>query len=154
MTTRIVILLRVVLAVGFMGCLGIQALLIASVFLDPTDSAGAAETAVVAILVIGLICVEVAMVCVWQLLILVGRGTVFSPAAFRWVDHIIRTIGIAAILVLILGYIVGEIDDAPGVILIGAVPALLVAGVAMLVYVQRMLLVQAVGFSTELEAVI
>lgn len=154
MNARIVALLRGVLVVGLIGCVAVQALLISMLFLDPSDVAVGARVAAVIVVVLGFLCVEVAMVCVWRLLTLVARGAVFSPVAFRWVDVIIGAIGVAAVLVLILGYIVGEVDDAPGVILVGAVLALLVAGVAMIVYVQRMLLVQAAGFSAELEAVI
>ncbi|MGD7003339.1 DUF2975 domain-containing protein [Corynebacterium halotolerans] len=154
MPQKIIALLRGILIVGLLGCLGIQALLTAMLFLDPADSYRGARIAAVSVIVIGFVCVEVALACVWQLLTLVRRGKVFSPLAFRWVDVIIGAITVAAVLVLILGYIVGEVDDDPGVILIGAVLALLVAGVALIVYVQRMLLVQAAGFSAELDAVI
>lgn len=154
MPQKIIALLRGILIVGFLGCLGIQALLTAMLFLDPADSYRGARIAAVSVIVLGFVCVEVALACVWQLLTLVRHGKVFSPLAFRWVDVIIGAITVAAVLVLILGYIVGEVDDAPGVILIGAVLALLVAGVALIVYVQRMLLVQAAGFSAELDAVI
>lgn len=157
MNTRIVALVRGVIALGLIGCLGVQALLVAMLFIDPTETAGSAATArlaAVMVMILGLVCVQVSAVCVWRLLTLVRRGTVFSPAAFRWVDVIIGAIGVASVLVLVLGYILGEVDDAPGVILVGAVLALLVAGVALIVYVQRMLLAQATGFSAELEAVI
>lgn len=153
MNTRIVALLRGVIILGLVGCLGVQALLVTMLVVDSADTT-LPRIAAVVVVVLGLVCVQVAAVCVWRLLTLVRRGTVFSPAAFRWVDVIIGAIGVTSVLVLLLGYILGEADDAPGLILVGAVLALLVAGVALVVYVQRMLLVQATGFSTELEGVI
>lgn len=153
MNTRIVALLRGVIILGLVGCLGVQALLVTMLVVDSADTT-LPRIAAVVVVVLGLVCVQVAAVCVWRLLTLVRRGTVFSPAAFRWVDMIIGAIGVTSVLVLLLGYILGEADDAPGLILVGAVLALLVAGVALVVYVQRMLLVQATGFSTELEGVI
>lgn len=155
MNTRLIRILQAVVILGLLGCVGIQALLLAAPFFDPGDpAAGNGRGVAIAVIVAGFICVEVAMVCVWRLLGFVARGTVFSPASLRWVDVIIGAIAVGAIPVLILGYIVGELDDAPGLILVFAVLSLLVAGVALVVWVQRMLLVQAVGFSAELEQVI
>ena len=44
------------------------------------------------ITVLGMVTVQVAVVCVWQLVAMVRRGTVFSPAAFRYVDIVIGAI--------------------------------------------------------------
>lgn len=51
------------------------------------------------ITILGMVTVQVALVCVWRLVTMVRRGTVFSHAAFRYVDAVIGAI-VAAALVL------------------------------------------------------
>ena len=41
------------------------------------------------IAILGMGSVQVAVVCVWRLVMMVRRGTVFSHAAFRYVDGVI-----------------------------------------------------------------
>ena len=54
-----------------------------------------------AIVVLGIVCVQVTAVCVWQLLTMVRRDTVFSAAAFRYVDVIIDA-AVASLLAIAL----------------------------------------------------
>lgn len=150
--------LQGIVILGGLGVLVIQGFLIATPFFaqDSSDNptAGLGPYLAIIILVLGFLCVEVALVAVWRLLGFVGHGTVFSPASLRWVDLIIGAVSVAAALVLILSYVVAQLDDAPGLVVVGAVLALLVAGVALVVWVQRMLLVQATSYAAELEQVI
>jgi len=89
--------------------------------------------------------VQVALVCIWRLVTMVRRGTVFSHAAFRYVDGMIGAI-VAAALVWFAVTIInapGQRDD-PGVTAIMAGIGVAILGVALIVYVLRMLLAQAV----------
>ncbi|QGU04440.1 DUF2975 domain-containing protein [Corynebacterium comes] len=154
MSLQVTVLLRGILVIGLLVCLTVQVLAAGGLLFGDGTAPLTAKVVLAVAAVLGLACVEVAIVSVWRLVSLVRQNTVFSPAAFRWVDAIIGAIVGAAFFVLLAGYVVAEVDDAPGLILVTAVLSLLIAGVALIVYVQRMLLVQATGFSAELEAVI
>ncbi|WP_338324765.1 DUF2975 domain-containing protein [Nonomuraea polychroma] len=52
--------------------------------------------------VLFVVTVEVVLVCVWRLVTMVRRGTVFSHAAFRYVDIVIGAIVAAALPVFAL----------------------------------------------------
>jgi hypothetical protein len=102
-------------------------------------------TALRVITILGMLSVQVALVCVWRLVTMVRRGTVFSHAAFRYVDWVIGAI-VAAALVWFAATIInapGQRDD-PGVTIIMAGIGVSILGVALIVYVLRMLLAQAV----------
>ena len=102
------------------------------------------------IIVLGIVTVQVTMVCVWRLLTMVRRGTVFSSAAFRYVDVVIGAITVAALLMFALGVVLAPGETvAPGVVLLIGGAAVLIAGVALVVIVLRMLLAQAVARDTE-----
>lgn len=154
MSSRIIAALRGILVLGLLVCLAAQVFVAGGLLLGGGAAPMSARVVLAVVVVLGVACVQVAIVAVWRLLSLVRRKAVFSPAAFRWVDLIIGALAGAALLVLPAGYVVAEVDDAPGVILVSVVLALLIAGIALVVHVQRMLLVQATGFSTELEGVI
>ncbi|MGI5287770.1 DUF2975 domain-containing protein [Nonomuraea polychroma] len=102
------------------------------------------------ITVLFVVAVEVVLVCVWRLVTMVRRGTVFSHAAFRYVDIVIGAIVAAALPVFALGVLLAPGDPVPpGMVLLigGAVVAIL--GVALIVLVLRMLLAQAVARDIE-----
>jgi len=92
----------------------------------------------------------VALVCVWRLVTMARRGTVFSNAAFRFVDVLIGAIVAAALVWFAVTAInaPGQRDD-PGVTLIMGGIGVGILGVALLVLVLRMLLVQAVARDVE-----
>ncbi|MCS5479879.1 DUF2975 domain-containing protein [Corynebacterium sp. YIM 101645] len=154
MSTKITVLLRGILILGLLTCLAAQIFIPTGLFLGDATAPVPAKITLSIAVVLGLVCIQVAIVAVWRLVSLVRQNTVFSPASFRWVDTVIVAIITASVFVLLAGYVVAEVDDAPGLILVTGVLALLIAGVGLVVYVQRMLLVQATGFSAELEAVI
>lgn len=90
--------------------------------------------------------VQVCAVCVWKLLTMVERGTVFTSADFRWVDVIIGAIAVEAVLIVAFGAAAAPSNgDSPGVVLLIGRVGVLAAGVALIVLVQRMLLAQAVA---------
>jgi hypothetical protein len=100
--------------------------------------------------ILGMVSVQVALVCVWRLVTMVRRGTVFSHAAFRYVDVMIGAI-VAAALVWFAVTIInapGQRED-PGVTVIMGGIAVGILGVALIVLVLRMLLTQAVARDVE-----
>ncbi|WP_137295301.1 DUF2975 domain-containing protein [Nocardioides dongxiaopingii] len=148
-------LLRLVLAGGLAGSLVVQAVLVPLLAADLDDVDAAVRWPVVAIVVLGIVTIQVAMVCVWRLVTMVRGDTVFSDAAFRLVDVLIGAIAAAAVLALALGVVLAPGEDvAPGVVLLLGGLGVLVAGVALTVLVMRALLAQATAMRTELEAVI
>ena len=107
-------------------------------------------TAMRVITILGMLAVQVALVCVWRLVTMVRRGTVFSHAAFRYVDGVIGAIVAAALLWFAVTIVnaPGQRDD-PGVTVIMTGIGVAVLGVALIVYVLRMLLAQAVARDVE-----
>jgi hypothetical protein len=143
--------LRAVLVVVFAGTAFVQALMLWTLVSgdDPEDGA-LPLTAFRVLTLLGLVSVQVALVCVWRLVAMVRRGTVFSHAAFRYVDVMIGAI-VATALVWFAVTIVnapGQRDD-PGVTVIMGGIGLGILGVALIVLVLRMLLAQAVARDVE-----
>lgn len=116
------------------------------------EQAGAPEAARIAFLVIvvlGILCVQVVAICVWRLLTMVRRGTVFSNGAFKFVDIIFWAVSAAAVLVFSIAVLLAPGDVAPGVVLLICGAALMVGGVALVIRVLRTLLAQAVARDVE-----
>jgi hypothetical protein len=141
--------LRGVLAVVFVGTVLVQVLMVWTLF-TKADDGTLPLTQFRIITILGLVTVEVTLVCVWRLVTMVRRGTVFSHAAFRYVDIVIGAI-VAAALVWFAVTIInapGQRDD-PGVSAIMAGIGLAILGVALIVFVLRTLLAQAVAREVE-----
>src|ERR1700760_1748669 len=143
--------LRVVLAGVLAGTVLVQALM-AWVLVsgsDPEDGS-LPLTAFRVITIVGLTSVEVIGVCVWRLGTMVRRGTVFSHAAFRYVDVVSGAIVAAALAWFAVAAVnaPGQRDD-PGVTLIMGGVGVAILGVALLVLLLRMLLAQAVARDVE-----
>ncbi|GAB3903711.1 DUF2975 domain-containing protein [Kibdelosporangium lantanae] len=141
--------LRAVLLVVFAGAVFLQVGMVWALFGKPADGP-MPLTPMRVIVILGMVTVEVAVVCVWRLVAMVRRGTVFSHAAFRYVDIVIGTIVAAALLWFAVTAInaPGQRDD-PGVTLIMAGIGVAILGVALIVLVLRMLLAQAVARDVE-----
>jgi len=143
--------LRAVLAVVLVGTVLVQAGMLWALISgsDPEDGS-LPLTALRVITILGVLAVQVALVCVWRLVTMVRRGTVFSHAAFRYVDGVIGAIVAAALgwFAVTIVNAPGQRDD-PGVTVIMAGIGVAVLGVALIVYVLRMLLVQAVARDVE-----
>ncbi|MFG2350846.1 DUF2975 domain-containing protein [Streptomyces phaeochromogenes] len=143
--------LRAVLGVVLTGTVFVQAGMVWVLVSgsDPEDgSLPLAPLRVITIL--GMMSAQVALVCVWRLVTMVRRGTVFSHAAFRYVDGVIGAIAGAALLWFTVTAInaPGQRDD-PGVTVIMGGIGLAILGVALIVLVLRMLLAQAVTRDVE-----
>lgn len=153
MGTLTVLALRVVLAMVLAGSLFVQAVMVPllAVDLDGLEPEYSyVRTALVVVVVLGIVTIQVVLVCVWRLLTMVRRGTVFSHAAFRYVDIVIGAVAAAALLTFGLGVILAPGEAvAPGVVLLIGGAGVLVACVALIVVVLRMLLTQAVARDAE-----
>ncbi|MCM0616215.1 DUF2975 domain-containing protein [Arthrobacter sp. TS-15] len=148
-----ILALRVVIALVLAGSLFVQVRMVPLLSTDLVE-AGAPDgprIALLAIVVLGILCVQVVAVCVWRLLTMVRRGTVFSHRAFRFVDVIFGAIAIASVLMFGIAVILAPGEIAPGVVLLICGAALLIGGVALVVLVMRTLLAQAVARDAEAE---
>ncbi|MFE8018076.1 DUF2975 domain-containing protein [Streptomyces antibioticus] len=143
--------LRAVLAVVFTGTVFVQALMMWVLVSgnDPEDGS-LPLTALRVVTILGIGTVQVALVCVWRLVSMVRRGTVFSHAAFRYVDVIIGAIVAAALVwFTVTGLNAPGQRDDPGVTLIMGGIGVAILGIALIVLVLRMLLAQAVARDVE-----
>ncbi|MFD5102907.1 DUF2975 domain-containing protein [Streptomyces albidochromogenes] len=148
-----VLALRVVLVVLLAGSVFVQAVMVPLLAddLKGLDSDFAyLRTPFLVITVLGVVTVQVVLVCVWRLVTMVRRGTVFSDAAFRYVDIVLGAVVAAALLVFALGVVLAPGEAvAPGVVLLLGGVGVAVLGVALIVLVLRMLLAQAVARDVE-----
>jgi hypothetical protein len=143
--------LRVVLVVLLTGTVLIQVAMVWTLISgnDPEDGS-VPLTALRVITILGMVSIQVALVCVWRLVSMVRRGTVFSHAAFRSVDVMIGAIVSAALVWFAVTAVnaPGQRED-PGVTVIMGGIGLGILGVALIVLVLRMLLAQAVALDGE-----
>jgi len=145
--------LRVVLVAALAGSLFVQAVMVPLVW---SDMNGADQEVLdlraplLLIIVLGIVTTQVVMVCLWRLLTMVRRGTVFSHAAFRYVDIMIAAIASASALVFALGVVLAPGEAvAPGIVLLISGAATVILGIALVVIVMRSLLIQAVSREAE-----
>ncbi|MCX4503613.1 DUF2975 domain-containing protein [Streptomyces anulatus] len=143
--------LRAVLVVVLAGSVFVQALMVWVLVSgsDPEDGS-LPLTPLRVITILGIGTAQVTLVCVWRLVTMVRRGTVFSHAAFRYVDVIIGAIAAAALVWFTVTALnaPGQRED-PGVTLIMGGIGVAILGVALLVLVLRTLLAQAVARDVE-----
>ncbi|MFF9428590.1 DUF2975 domain-containing protein [Streptomyces sp. NPDC014746] len=143
--------LRAVLAVVFTGTVLVQIMMVWVLVSGKDQEEGSLPlTPMRVIVILGMLAAQVALVSVWRLVAMVRKGTVFSHAAFRYVDRVIGAIVAVALLWFAVTVInaPGQRDD-PGVSVIMGGIALAVLGVALIVLVLRMLLAQAVARDVE-----
>ncbi|MFI1712535.1 DUF2975 family protein [Streptomyces sp. PanSC19] len=141
--------LRVVLAVVLTGTVFVQASMVWALATDPEDGS-LPLTPLRLITILGMASAQVALVCVWRLVSMVRRGTVFSHTAFRYVDGVIGAIVAAALLWFAVTAVnaPGQRED-PGVTVIMGGIGVAILGVALIVLLLRMLLAQAVARDVE-----
>ena len=101
-----------------------------------------------------ILCVQVVVVCTWQLLTLVQRDQIFSHGALRWVDGIVAAIAAAWVVLLGVFLYIGFTADDPGLPLLLFLVLLAGAALGLLMVVMRALLRQATTLRTDMEAVI
>ncbi|EHR61176.1 DUF2975 domain-containing protein [Saccharomonospora cyanea] len=151
--------LRAVLAVLLAGSVFVQTVLVPLLAVDLEQLAPSLSylrVPVVVLVLLGVVAVQVVLVCVWRLVSMVRRGTVFSHGAFRYVHVVIGAIVVAALLLFALTAVLASANHhvpgdavAPGMILLLCGGVVAVLGVALIVLVLRMLLAQAVAREAE-----
>ncbi|MEL7978030.1 DUF2975 domain-containing protein [Isoptericola sp. F-RaC21] len=104
--------------------------------------------------VMGLVCVEVVLVCTWRLLTMVRDDRIFSDQALGWVNGIVAAVAGAWLLVLVAFVLLVAAEGLAGLaaLLLGVL--LVGAAVGLLVVVLRALLRQATELRTDLDGVI
>lgn len=144
-----ILVLRVLMAGVLAGTLLVQALTVPLLGADLQEAGPDLEAVrgpVLVIVLLGILAFQATLVCVWRLLTMVRRGTVFSAAAFRWVDTIIGAVAAAAALTVVLGFVLAPGEPVPpGVVALVGGLAVTIAAVALVVVVMRALLAQAVA---------
>ena len=105
--------------------------------------------------ILGLVCVQVAIVCTLRLLGFTQDGRVFTPAAFRWVDGLIASfIGAAAVCLATIVYQSQTVAGPPLWMLALWGGVLTGVALALLTWTMRALLAQAITLRTDMEMVI
>src|SRR5215510_2627271 len=143
--------LRAVLAAVLAGTVFVQAGMVwALVSGSDPENGSLPLTPLRVITILGMVAVQVTLVCVWRLVTMVRRGTVFSHAAFRYVDIVIGAIVAAALVWFAVTALnaPGQRAD-PGVTVIMGGVGVGILGVALIVLLMRMLLAQAVARDAE-----
>lgn len=149
-----IVALRVIIALSLLGSLVVQGMILPAVWRDLEGVELTPRIALVTIAALGVVTLQVSAVCIWQLLTLVRRGAVFSSGAFRYVDVIAASIGVASLLLFVLAALLAPGGTAPGIVgLIGGF-GLVAAGLVLLVLVMRTLLTQATNLRSELDEVV
>jgi len=147
-----VLALRGLIVLLFAGMLFLQVMLFPLLGIDIAEEAPDLvflRWAVVVIGILGVLTVEVVLVCVWRLLTMVKRDTVFSPAAFRFVDVIIGSAVAATLLAVALSFVLAPGEAvAPGIVMVVVIAGVGTTGIALLVLVLRVLLAKAVALDT------
>lgn len=110
---------------------------------------------ILALSIIGLVCVQVAIACTFRLLGFTQRGEVFSSNALRWVDGIIGSSLTGSLVCLAtIVYQSFTVSGPPIWMLLLIVGILAGMSMALLMLVMRTLLVQATMLRSEMDAVI
>ncbi len=159
---RVVLPLRVLLVLVFLALVAAQIWALPELvpdIADPSLEQSFMTWAMLTALVLGLVCVQVVVVCTWQLLTLVATDRIFSQSSMPWVNAIVAAT--VAGWLMLLGafvcayyFIVDEVSDDAVLPALLLVLLLVGAVVGLLMVVMRALLRQATTLRTDMEAVI
>jgi hypothetical protein len=161
-TNQVVLPLRVLLGLVFAALLAAQVWAVPGMLpeiADPSLEQSAMRWVMAGVSIIGLLCVQVVIVCTWQLLTLVRDDRIFSASSLPWVNLIVGALAVGWLMLLgsfVCAYyfIVDEVSDDAALPAVLLVLLLVGAVVGLLVVVMRALLKQATVLRSDLEAVI
>lgn len=159
MRAALPLLLRIVVGLCLLGSLVVQLGLLPMVWLELGTEPPWFRIPLVTILVLGIVCLQVVGVCVWQLLTVLRQGRMFTRAPFRYINAMIAALGSLSVLILGIAVVArfanhatpGD-EIAPGLVALICGASLVAAGVSLLVAVQRSVLAQAVDLHERTEA--
>jgi hypothetical protein len=148
-----VVALRTVLAAMLAGSVFVQVVMVPLMAIDLEEAdpdMAHLQIPFAVIVVLGIVTAQVVLVCVWRLVTMVRRGTVFSEDAFRYVDAMIWAAGAAAVLAFALGVVLAPGNAVPpGMVLLIGGGAVTAAGIGLVILVMRTLLAQAISREAE-----
>jgi hypothetical protein len=107
-----------------------------------------------AVTVFWVLCVEVVVVCTWQLLTLVKTDRIFTATSLVWVNGIVWAIVAGWVTLVAVFLYVGFHASDPGLPLLLFLLTVGVTVLGLLMFVMRALLRQATALRTDMEAVI
>jgi Protein of unknown function (DUF2975) len=107
-----------------------------------------------AVTVFWVLCIQVVIVCTWQLLTLVKKDQIFSEASMVWVNVIIWAVLAAWVVLVGVFLYVGFNAEDPGLPLLLFLMLIGVTVLGLLMVVMRALLRKATTLRTDMEAVI
>ncbi len=147
-----IIALRVVIALALIGSVVVQIMIVPAIWVDLVGAPPVIRICVISIIVLGVLAMQVFALCVWMLLTRIRRGSVFSESSLRYVDIIVGAICTTAVLAFAMGVLLALGEAAPGVVGLVCGAGLVLAGMALLVVVMKMLLRQAIAREREATA--
>jgi hypothetical protein len=159
---QIVLPLRILLALVFAALLAAEIFAVPEMLpelTDPSLEQSFMRWTMRTVLVLGLLCVQVVIVCTWKLLTLVAHDRIFSRSSLPWVNAIVGAIAVGwgmllGAFVCAYYFIVDEVSDDPVLPALLLVLLLIGAVVGLLMLVMRALLRQAMTLRADMEAVI
>ncbi|HZA73624.1 MAG TPA: DUF2975 domain-containing protein [Propionibacteriaceae bacterium] len=107
-----------------------------------------------AVTVFWVLCIQVVIVCTWQLLTLVKKDRIFTDDSLRWVNGIVWAIAAAWVVLAGAFLYIGFNARDPGLPLLLFLMVVGVTVLGLLMIVMRALLRQATSLRTDMEAVI
>ena len=144
-----ILVLRIVIGLCLVGSMFVQTVIVPLLWIDLEGEQLWGRIALVVLAVLGILTMQISAVCIWRLLSMVRKGSVFSPAAFGYVDVIFGAVVAASVLTFTLAVLLAPGETAPGIVGLICGFALAIAGVALVVLVLRMLLAQAIARDVE-----
>jgi hypothetical protein len=148
-----VLALRTVLALILAGSVFVQVVMVPLMAIDLEEAdpdVAHLQVPFAVIMILGIVTVQVTFVCVWRLVTMVRRGTVFSDDAFRYVDVMIGAAVAATGLAFALGLVLAPGDAVPpGLVLLVGGAMVVAAGIGLIELVLRTLLAQAIARDVE-----
>jgi hypothetical protein len=146
--------LRAIIALCLMGSLLVQTFLMTAIWFDLETVPLPIRIALIVIFELWIVCLQVVAVCIWRLAGFAASVEVFQTRSFRFVDVVIGAIVVAAVLTATFASILLAGEAAPGVVGLAFGASLVIAGVAFIVVIMRMLLQQATLMRDELAEVV